>query len=127
MAGESKQASHNFMDAVCEAGTPDMTCQLCDRHCFATGSQTCLSDVEIDKYRKSSNENPHRYWECADDSLAYGVIDGKQCVYDCPCNGMARYENFIWTHRHMITRYLRKRSESIKAECEDVLASLAIG
>lgn len=50
-------------------------------------------------------------------------IEGCTYVTSCDCKPLSRYENFIWTHRRQIQRYLELRSE---AEFKQAEADLAI-
>lgn len=38
-------------------------------------------------------------------------IDNKTFVVDCPCNGLRKYEDWIWNHKDLIRDYLKDRVE----------------
>ncbi len=87
-----KAPSLQFEDAFVGASTSTtILCQLCGRiHC----GEECDEDLEgIDTDGLVVQE---RSW------AAHGVIDGKQFGEGCPCNGLRKYEDFIWKHRYQI-------------------------
>lgn len=113
--------SELFMDLVCNMSTPSIECQLCGRCHFATGSQSDLFDDNIQNLRKKAAESPDKYVECHDDSVAFGHIEGRQVVWNCPCGKLARYETWIWEHRELILDYIRARSNRELAEAQRLL------
>ena len=62
-----------------------------------------------------------------DDFIYTKDIDNKTFVIDCPCNGLRRYEEWIWNHREIIRDYLKVRveQEARWAEQELILNKLA--
>ena len=62
-----------------------------------------------------------------DDFIHCKDIDGKTFVVDCPCNGLRKYEDFIWDNRDAIREYLQIRvvQEARWAEQEVVKNKLA--
>ena len=124
MEEPNQQASQTFMDAVCQGGASSVVCGLCGRLHFTVGSATSLGTAEIEQYRAEANAMPDRYVECADDAIGVGEIDGKVVAWNCPCNRLRLYENFIWSHREMIVSYLRERNAKALAEAKQLSASL---
>jgi hypothetical protein len=49
--------------------------------------------------------------EYEDDFIRAHDLDGKTFVEDCPCNGLRKYEDWIWGNREVIREYLRFRAE----------------
>jgi hypothetical protein len=45
------------------------------------------------------------------DFVYYSKIEGRLFVDGCPCNGLTRYEDWIWNNRQEIRDYLKKRVE----------------
>lgn len=41
-----------------------------------------------------------------------GDLDGKQVVYDCPCNLASQYEKLFWQSRYVIQNYFSNRAET---------------
>ena len=62
-----------------------------------------------------------------DDFIFCKDIDGRTFVVDCPCNGLRKYEDFIWDNRDAIREYLKVRieQEARWAEQEVLLNKLA--
>lgn len=101
--------SEDFENLVCDGGTSDATCELCGREHFATENPG-WEPGELEACERKLKEEPERWvrWD-GDDSVRIGTIDGQQVVIGCPCNGLRRFEDFIWRHSSIIGRYLSKR------------------
>jgi len=63
-----------------------------------------LEDLEAKAERK-----PDRYLEHCDTSVVCVVLNGKDYVYECPCEGLLPYEQLIWNYREEILDYLTAR------------------
>ena len=115
--------SAEFLSAIEEGGTLEIDCDFCGITHFATWDYEQYdewSEGEHDEYedendvpsyliylRKMAKEKPDWYIEHGNvDSIAYGYLNGKQIVLDCPCNAGLRYELFIKSHAQMISEYL---------------------
>lgn len=61
----------------------------------------CVSEKEKDP------DGVILYWN--DDAVLSREMHGIKFVIGCPCNGLARYEKFIWSERDAIRKYLGKR------------------
>lgn len=48
-------------------------------------------------------------------------IDNKTFVVDCPCNGLRKYEEWIWNNREIIRDYLKVRVEQEHAWAQQEL------
>lgn len=49
--------------------------------------------------------------EYEDDFIRAHDLGSKTFVEDCPCNGLRKYEDWIWGNREVIREYLRFRAE----------------
>ena len=56
-----------------------------------------------------------------DDFIYAKDIDGKTFVVDCPCNGLSKYEDWIWANRKPIRDYLKVRVEQEAKWAEEEL------
>lgn len=102
------KASNEFMDAVCDGGTPVSTCGFCGVVTFSNGCD--MDEDELELLLEKMRNRPATYrQDGANDSIAVGQISGINVVYGCPCDGAYKYEQFIWEHREIIMRYLRAR------------------
>lgn len=53
------------------------------------------------------------------DAVTYKEIDGKSYAYGCDCwESIARYEEWIWHNRSLISRYVNSRIEQMAKEAE---------
>ena len=121
-----------FVDALKGGGSSSIYCN-CGRMHYAP-SNLYDSDDE-DDYTNMLNDalaeqkkNPDGVVINYEDDFIYCKdIDGKTFVVDCPCNGLTKYENFIWSNRDSIRNYLKVRiaQEALWAEQEVVKNKLA--
>lgn len=117
--------SEMFENAVRSAGSLVIDCELCGRTHFATLETGPFDEGELEDLRAKAKKDPDRYVEDPGyDSVAWGMVDGKQAVIGCPCNGLRRYEDFIWGNRSVIAAYLRNRSEERLKSAERESAEL---
>ena len=112
--------SDMFMEAVTDAGSISINCELCGRTHFATCDDNVdFDEGELESLRAKAAENPDKYMEDATVSMiSWGYIDNQQVVHGCPCNIARRYEDWIWQHRCLITSYMKNRIRSQKREAE---------
>lgn len=120
----NEQASEMFMDLVCDQGTPSADCELCGRTHFASGQGSCYDVEEIERCQRAADKEPEKWCEHHEDGISFGFIDGKQVVFDCPCNKLRRYEDFIWRHRDLIVSYLQRRGEAELKEAAGFVDSM---
>lgn len=105
-----------FVDALSGGGASSINCN-CGRTHYAP-SNLYDSDDE-DDYTNMLNDalaeqkkNPEGVViNYEDDFIHAKDIDGKTFVVDCPCNGLTRYETWIWSNRKSIRDYLKVRVE----------------
>lgn len=98
-------------------GSPDMECGWCDRMHFCPTSDSYTRDEDGGKAWeedcvKQHKENPEGvilHWDC--DSVMGYMFNGINFVACCPCNGLTRYETFIWSERNSIRYFLKDRIE----------------
>lgn len=108
-----KAPSFDIEDVVRHAGSIHISCELCDRVHFASASPGFFDKGELEELLEKKKAAPDKYIEdTGSDYISYGHIDGKQAVIGCPCNGLTRYEEFIFQNRHMIVDYLNRRTKA---------------
>jgi len=106
--------SQMFIDACRGGGASSVYC-TCGRMHYApenlldsddeTDYQNMLDDVMEEKKQDPEGVIIHH-----DTSFVYAKdIDGRTYVVDCPCNGLSKYENFIWDNKDIIREYLKVR------------------
>jgi len=104
--------SETFERVIQRAGSLVQTCELCKRVHFATAEEGVFEKGELADLRAKAKARPGAYIEDGSyDSVSWGTIDGQQAVIGCPCNGLRRYENFIWNNRFLIMEYLKQKAK----------------
>lgn len=114
--------SELFENCVRSAGSIVITCQLCGRTHFGTEDAGTFEEGEHEALVAKAKKSPDKYvQDHSGDMISWGYIDGQQAVIGCPCNGLARYEAFIWQNRRAIIEYLKRRTQdNLKAAQGDV-------
>lgn len=113
---ESKSPSELFWDAIISAGSCVADCELCDRvHFDGTGRH--MDEGELERLLQKQKGNPAKYIS-HDGDVRYGYLQGKQAVYECPCNKARVHEDYWWSHRYRINRYLALRVADELAEAQ---------
>jgi len=116
------RASEMFFDSIdWKGGSPITDCQ-CGIYHYAVDVDECYVD-DIPK-QESATDRFHN-----GQSVLKAEIDGKYFVEECDgcMEALARYEQWIWTHRDTIRNYLKTRvdHEKIWADHEHVANILA--
>lgn len=116
-----KETSETFWDAIIHSSSLVILCEFCGRVHFATWSEGDYDDgEELTDLKKRAKINPDRYIEDHEySSIRWGYLDGKQIVYRCKCNSAARFENWIWDHRRLISDYLSARVKELEKKLEE--------
>lgn len=109
---QNEAPSKTFADLLCQNHATHAGCDYCGRTHYADPNpdSSCASDETL-AFRIQESQNPdkfHRHLRC--DGVAFGEIDGRNFVYGCPCNAVARHETFIWKNRQLILDYLEQRA-----------------
>ena len=121
-AEEDKRAepSDIFVDVVTDSSGIHVTCELCGRTIFEDDdSAGSWEPDELEDLRKRAQETPDDVIGFTTCSVGTGRICGKQVVTNCPCKGLRPYEDFIWSHRHLIAEYLEKRTKKMAEAAYD--------
>ena len=112
------KTSDTFFDALNHDGSICRECQ-CGRTHFATFDESCFDPGELEVLRAQAVNYPERFLEHDGSSVTAAFLNGKEYVYQCPCEGLAPYEKFVWQNRNQIVDYIAARHAS---EMETVLA-----
>ena len=75
------------------------------------------NDGELEELQARHNDDPD-LCVAHDHAIGCYVIDGKEYVLDCPCQGGASIEKWIIRHSHAIAAFLNARVERLKREAE---------
>ena len=109
--------SQEFLHAFTHVGSITATCDFCGRTLFGTSAH--YEEGELDGLREKAKTS-EKYIEVDYDTISIVEIEGKNYPWDCPCNAVRQYENWIWAHRKEIAAYLNSRS---KKELEEAIAT----
>jgi hypothetical protein len=120
---DNDKPSDMFVDSIgFGVGSADMECGWCDRMHLCPDTDydppdySDDSSIEDDRQRfreyceEEYKKNPDGvvlHYDC--DGISGKQINGINFVVDCPCNGMSRFEKFIWNERDTIREYLKRR------------------
>lgn len=119
-----------FVKLICSGGAGAQVCEFCGRE-YLCSTDTAYWDQETLKdWRAKAEKEPDRYIEDQQySSIEYGELDGRLFVLGCDCNSARRYEDFIWGHRELISKYLKERTTSRLADAtrDSKLAELMAG
>ncbi len=96
-------------------GSPDMECGWCGRMHLCPDSESYKGDddegagwkEDCVKQHKEDPDGVILHWDW--DAVSGQEINSIVFVIDCPCNGLARFEKFIWAERRTIRNYLQSR------------------
>lgn len=99
-------------------GSSELTCNWCDRLHLCPESESYLGDDDgglgwknyCEEEHKNNPEGVVLHYDC--DAVSGQTLNNIQFVLGCPCNGLSRYEKFIWAERDTIRRYLKSRIDS---------------
>lgn len=127
-----KKPSRMFLKALRGGGSSSVNCN-CGRTHYAPSNLYDSDDEEdYDNMLKDCLEEQRKdpdgvVIDYENDFIEAKDIDSKTFVVDCPCNGLRRYEEWIWNNRDTIRDYLKIRveQEAKWAEQEVVLNKLA--
>jgi len=116
---DDEKPSEMFTNALSGygVGSPDLTCGWCGREHLCPTSESYTRDEDGGKgweedcvrQHKEDPEGVILHWEY--DCVSGQELNGIMFVLDCPCNGLTRYEKFIWAERDTIRNYLKVRIE----------------
>jgi len=116
--------SKEFKQAIVHASSIAIDCELCGRTHFYNYPNLDWEEGEYKDLCDGYEKEPDKYIPWGD-YVRWGNIDGKQAVVDCECNGLRRYEEWILSHRFIISDFLRERAKNkiIEANMEADAAS----
>ena len=115
MAKENpRPPSSEFMDVLINSGSPVRDCDFCERTHFVDPQPGIdWEEGEYEDLMEKHHENPDKYIHHGNATdVHWGTLNGQQYVDGCPCNSARAYEDFIWSHRHLIAGYIQKRVET---------------
>lgn len=94
---------------------------MCGRTHFATDSPY-LEPEELENLIHLAEQKPDAYIQSEGECIHYSAIQGHAIPDDCPCNGLTKYENFMWEYRGLWASYLMAR----KLEAQNLADSIHV-
>jgi len=115
---DEKGPSQMFKDAIYGKsgfGSDELTCDWCGRLHLCPDAEHHIADDDeglgwsnyCEEEYKANPEGVvlhHGY-----DAVSGRVFNGTMFVIECPCNGLGRFETFIWSERDTIREYMKVR------------------
>jgi len=130
-----EKPSDMFIDSLSGfgVGSDNLECGWCGREHLCPDTDynhydddECSAEESKFRYRQYCEEEHKKrpdevvlHYEV--DGINAREMNGIMFVLDCPCNGLYRYENFIWTHKDTIRNYLKVRIETEHRWAEEQL------
>lgn len=103
-----------FMNVICDGGTPVADCDLCKKTWYAQYGEY-MDEGELEQMTKKRVESPDKYAATSDSSVSYGHAFGYQFVYGCRCEKARKIILRLWEHRGMLlTAFERIKNAQIK-------------
>lgn len=119
------RATSFFEEMIMEGGTTVAICDYCGRCHFESHDLSQYRDGELERYRELAERKPSDYVEhLDDDSIGIGEIAGQLLVIGCPCEGMVKWEAWLWNNSAKISEYFKKRSGYLKEQVEKKMKGL---
>jgi len=130
-----KAPSEMFMNALSGygVGSDSLECGWCGRAHLCPDTDynhydddECSAEESKIRYKEyceaEHTKNPGNvvlHYDC--DGISAQEMNGIMFVLDCPCNGLHRYEAFIWENKDTIRKYLKVRIEQEHRWAEEQL------
>ena len=108
--------SEFFIDALNGGGSSSVYC-ACGRQHYAPENLLASSDEDdyksmLEDVTEEKRKDPDGVVIHTDTDFVYAKdIDNRTFVVDCPCNGLRKYEDWIWNNKDVIRDYLKDRIE----------------
>ena len=119
--------SNTFISSLSDTyGKSEIRCDCGKNH---IAYENCDDDSYRDYISAEKDSDPDNVIIHHNDDFIHGtIIAGRTFVIGCQCNGLKRYENFIWETRDTIRKYLKNRIilEKQRAE-EEYIINLMCG
>lgn len=129
-----KKPSELFLSSLPGGGSHHVNCGFCGRDHYCPDSDNLRWNSYSEDEKKEEEEVVKEYLESAlreqkenpngviihydSDFVMTKDLNGMAFVVECPCNGLAIYEDFIWAERNQIRDFLKKRVDQELAWAE---------
>lgn len=113
----------DFLDAVCDGGSPVADCDLCKRVHFAN-SNAYYEEGELEKLEAKQKAEPDKYISHDVDAISWGCAFGHQFVWHCRCENAARIAKSVWAHRKIIAQFFGTASKRAQRDATELSESV---
>lgn len=110
------EPSEFFLRALMGGGNNEVECNcghlhLCPDNSYYDDDEEAHASWQ-DYCESEKSKNPDKTTlHYGYDAVTYKELEGRQFVTVCECNGLKRYEDWIWANRNIIRHYLEDRVE----------------
>lgn len=112
-------ACRDFLSVLDGGGGVSIDCSFCERTHYAVDSND-FEEGEYDRYEELRAKNPEGYIPVHGSSVHYRILDGMCYPDECPCNGITKYERFMWNHRQIWANYLMMKKLSLQKDLDSI-------
>lgn len=113
-----KEIVEEFLDAICDGGSPVAQCDFCKSIWFVAGGDY-MDEGELYKMIKLQENEPAKYFSTDASSVSSGCAFGRQFVWECQCKKSNAAILSIYDERDTIIQALKKISEKKKLEAAE--------
>jgi len=120
----NKDCSEEFYDAFSAGwGSNWVTC-ACGRSYMTTHINNIAEEEDYLFFEQMCKEKPDMYIDTYNQGVSM-INLGQDYVDGCACGNVYRYEQWIWTHRDSIMKYIKARSAKEVVKVQEELQKLA--
>ena len=102
--------SEEFNEIVAEKGTRRTECEACARVYFAA-ELPGFEEGELEELLELSEDDPDFYINTFDKVVTFVKIDGYDCVCQCNCGFVKKWERSIWDAKDKIMEYIKAKEK----------------
>jgi hypothetical protein len=103
------KVSDEFFNALHHDGSICRDCSCGRTHFASYSNEGAFEPGELEGLRRKAEADPTHYIEHDCSTVTVAHLNNKEFVYECPCDGLLPYEQFIWIHRDEILEFLTAR------------------
>lgn len=118
----NKPPSKEFKDAFDDHVSGSVRTCECGITYFDGFNHWDWNEGELEDLRKKAKADPEKYVEI-DCAAGCYQIDGREYVWDCPCNGGYKYQHFLLRHATRILAFLEAHAKRLEEEAEELRPS----
>jgi hypothetical protein len=106
----NEEIVEEFLNAVCDGGTPVATCDLCKKTWYHPEGEY-MEEGEFERLIERHKKEPDKCGP-AEFAVGFGYAFGRRFVYDCRCEGVRKHALVVWENRRKIMRFFTRVNEA---------------